>query len=144
MTTNGVARPDWYPDPASPWLLRYWDGAQWTAHTAPRPGAAPAPTFETGPSEAVHWLLPVGRSAESIAAGYLGLLCLFVAVFAILPFAFVVVLPLAAFTAWLALRALRKASSGGHGRGRAIFGLVGAGLATLPALAGVWVTFTQS
>ena len=30
-------RPDWYPDPRNPALLRYWDGRQWTSHTAPRP-----------------------------------------------------------------------------------------------------------
>ncbi|WP_183093229.1 PASTA domain-containing protein [Nocardioides stalactiti] len=28
---------DWYPDPRDPTLLRYWDGRQWTSHTAPRP-----------------------------------------------------------------------------------------------------------
>lgn len=27
---------DWYPDANNPALLRYWDGAQWTEHTAPR------------------------------------------------------------------------------------------------------------
>ena len=30
-------RADWYLDPRNPALLRYWDGHQWTAHTAPRP-----------------------------------------------------------------------------------------------------------
>ncbi|WP_255032780.1 DUF2510 domain-containing protein [Mycobacterium marinum] len=27
----------WYPDPGSPQLLRYWNGATWTEHTAPNP-----------------------------------------------------------------------------------------------------------
>lgn len=27
----------WYPDAADAVLLRYWDGVQWTEHTAPRP-----------------------------------------------------------------------------------------------------------
>lgn len=27
----------WYPDAADAVLLRYWDGEQWTEHTAPRP-----------------------------------------------------------------------------------------------------------
>lgn len=34
---------NWYPDPANPALLRYWDGARWTDHThAPNPKAGPA------------------------------------------------------------------------------------------------------
>lgn len=30
--------PDWYPDPDKPKRLRYWDGEQWTKHTAPNNG----------------------------------------------------------------------------------------------------------
>lgn len=29
----------WYPDPEVPGQQRYWDGMQWTGHTAPGPGA---------------------------------------------------------------------------------------------------------
>lgn len=37
-----VAMPaGWYPDPAGPTTVRYWDGSAWTEHTAPRPYAAP-------------------------------------------------------------------------------------------------------
>lgn len=64
-----------------------------------------------GPTSAVHWLLPVGRSWQSIAAGYLGIVGLFIPVFA--PFAI-----------WLGIVALQRARTGGHGRGRAIFGIV--------------------
>ena len=42
MTTSGMTggpRPDWYPDPFDPGLLRYWDGHRWTANTAPNPSA---------------------------------------------------------------------------------------------------------
>ncbi len=150
MTTYGSPHPNWYPDPATPGLWRYWNGAHWTEHTAPMTGAtssgpAGAPTgISTGPSEALHWLLPVGRSSESIAAGYLGLLCLVLALVAILPFAFIGVLPLAGLTVWLAIRALGKAGSGGHGSGRAIFGLVGAGLAVVGSVIGVFGTVTVS
>jgi hypothetical protein len=28
----------WYDDEADAALLRYWDGAKWSPHTAPRPG----------------------------------------------------------------------------------------------------------
>lgn len=30
------APPGWYPDPDQDALQRYWDGSQWTEHTAPR------------------------------------------------------------------------------------------------------------
>lgn len=33
---------DWYDDPTDATRLRYWDGAAWTDHYAPKPGAAPA------------------------------------------------------------------------------------------------------
>ncbi|SRR6266508_2381231 len=34
----------WYPDTQNPQFQRYWDGSQWTSHTAPaaQPGLAPA------------------------------------------------------------------------------------------------------
>lgn len=31
---EATARADWYPDPTGQARLRYWDGAQWTDHTA--------------------------------------------------------------------------------------------------------------
>lgn len=35
-----AAPPSWYPDPANPRVLRYWDGAQWTQHVVvPRSGS---------------------------------------------------------------------------------------------------------
>jgi hypothetical protein len=30
-----VSDPGWYPHPAQPGLLGYWDGAQWTEHVRP-------------------------------------------------------------------------------------------------------------
>jgi hypothetical protein len=33
--------PGWHTDPNSPGLLRWWDGQQWTSHTAPAAGPAP-------------------------------------------------------------------------------------------------------
>ncbi len=31
--------PGWFPDPGGRPNLRYWDGARWTEHTSPNPGA---------------------------------------------------------------------------------------------------------
>ncbi|MEA2466328.1 MAG: hypothetical protein QOJ57_454, partial [Thermoleophilaceae bacterium] len=31
---GGAAKADWYPDPRGEKRLRYWDGSQWTDHTA--------------------------------------------------------------------------------------------------------------
>lgn len=44
--------PGWYPDPGTPVLERWWDGAAWTGHTraAGQPAAVPAPpTVPLGP-----------------------------------------------------------------------------------------------
>ncbi len=38
---NQTPPADWYDDPTAPNLLRYWDGEQWTEHTAPRPTQQP-------------------------------------------------------------------------------------------------------
>lgn len=35
--------PGWYQDNLNPAHVRWWDGAQWTAHTQPRSGIAPQP-----------------------------------------------------------------------------------------------------
>ncbi|TPG31758.1 DUF2510 domain-containing protein [Mycolicibacterium hodleri] len=41
-TPSAPATPaNWYPDPHSPGILRYWDGIQWTEH---RSAAAPSAT----------------------------------------------------------------------------------------------------
>jgi hypothetical protein len=62
-------------------------------------------------------MLPVGRSWQSIVAGYAGLLGLGIWV-------------LGPFAIWFGLWALRRASTGGHGRGRAVFGIIAGTVAT--------------
>jgi hypothetical protein len=81
--------------------------------------------FGESPTSVVHWALPTGRSWQSIASGYLGLLAL-------------VVWPLGPVVLALGIWALRRASrEGSHGRIRAIFGVVVGVIATL--LCGVLV-----
>ena len=44
MTPEPRRSAGWYDDETDAALLRYWDGAKWSPHTAPRP--APADTHE--------------------------------------------------------------------------------------------------
>lgn len=79
-----------------------------------------------GPESGVHWLVPVGRSWQSIVAGYLGLIGLLVWVLA----------PVAVgFGVW----ALRLARRGGHGSGRAVFAIIAGVVGTV---VGVYVLLT--
>ena len=112
--------PGWYADPATPQSLRYWDGRGWTDHVAPAP-----PPSDNGPGAAMHWIVPVGRSWQSVTAGYLAFVCLLFAFFG--PLGIIV----GGVTLWLGLWALRVAADGGHGRGRAIFGIVAGAFAVI-------------
>ena len=73
--TNGQPAPGWYPDHNDPSIVRYWNGTQWTEHTAPRQATAPQPQ----PVPGVRPMAPVGGSswfarnkAASIAIGVVG------------------------------------------------------------------------
>ncbi|WP_237728324.1 hypothetical protein [Cellulomonas sp. APG4] len=79
-----------------------------------------------GPSGAVHWLLPVGRSWQAVVAPYVGLISL-------------LAFPLAPVAIGLGVWALARARRGGHGTGRAVFAIV-TGL--LGCAVGVWVLTT--
>jgi hypothetical protein len=132
--TYASAAPGWYADPAAPHQLRWFDGTAWTSHTTPIPTyAGPAPGHSpyagsayagsayagsphtgigTAPSDPVHWLVPTGRTWESIAAGYLGLVTVFLFFLGPVTLAF-------------GLYALRATSrSAQRGRGRAGFAVV--------------------
>jgi len=55
VTTHSNVSAGWYPDPhGDPQLLRYWDGSQWTEHTHPAGGGAPAqaPAQPQAPAQA--------------------------------------------------------------------------------------------
>ena len=96
----------------------------------PGPGPVPVPQWPTqppapagsDPSDPVHWLVPVGRSWQSIAAGYVALFGL-------------VIWVLAPVALWLGIWAMRRAKYGGHGRGRAVFAIIAGTLGTLAMVA---------
>lgn len=87
------------------------------------PPLQPQQTSDIGDNAGMRMLIPVGRSAWAIAAGYLGLFA-----FMILP------APLALIISVIAIRDIQKSKTSGkpkHGMGRAIFGLVAGIIGTL-------------
>lgn len=87
------------------------------------PGYGPtALADQYGPSGALHWIVPVGRSWQSIVAGYVAILALFV-------------WPVGPAALGLGIWALARARQGGHGRGRAVFAVI---VGSLTSVAAVW------
>ncbi len=139
MSGTGAAS-GWYPDPYLPSQWRYFDGNAWTAYTyaavgasvqpgttlvAPHPVAS-TPSREHSADRAVAWLIPVGRTGLSIAAGYAGivaLLCFYAG-------------PVALVLGILALRGLRGSPLRGKGRAwfAVVVGVIGTGLLAAFAL----------
>lgn len=102
---------------------RYWDGAQWTPHIAPLapalpPQALPAAATDHGPQSVEHWLLPVGRSGASIAAGYVGIAALLLCALGWVGIA------IGAISLGLGIWAFMLSRRGKHGAGRAIFAII--------------------
>jgi hypothetical protein len=85
----------------------------------PGPADQPAAGFGESPSDALHWLLPLGRSWQSLVAGYLALFNL-------------LIWPLGPVSVALGIWALVRASrDGSRGRARAVFAVVVGGLSTI-------------
>jgi hypothetical protein len=141
LPSRPPAPPGWYPDTTRPGTQRYFDGVAWTAHTAPLPTtnrfglpAAPhdwaseshlssGPGSGTSPTDPIHWLVPIGRTWQSIAAGYVALFAL-------------AIWPLGPLALGLGIAALRASARGkGRGRGRAYFAIAVGSLAILGMIA---------
>ena len=77
----------------------------------------------------MHWVAPVGRSWQSVAAGYVGLVALLAWMFGWMgPGGAVLGIAVGAGSLALGVQAVRRAAEGGHGRGRAGFAIVAGAL----------------
>ncbi|PJI95146.1 DUF2510 domain-containing protein [Luteimicrobium subarcticum] len=60
--------PGWFPDPAVPGQVRWFDGARWTPHTAPA-RTAPSPRATVRRSTTVAWVLGAAVVAFLVGGG---------------------------------------------------------------------------
>lgn len=60
MTGQSPQPPGWYPDPAQPGFLRYWDGTEWSTHTHPLPVPTPPKPTAAGRGCLIAILVVVG------------------------------------------------------------------------------------
>ncbi len=75
----------------------------------------------------MHWIAPVGRSWQSVAAGYVGLVALLAWMFGWMGLGGALFgCAVGTGSVVLGVQAVRRATEGGHGRGRAGFA-IGAG-----------------
>ena len=61
---TGAVNPGWYSDPFSAQGLRWWDGTQWTSHTAPSAAPAWAPAVVMDPHADLAAEESAGRRAQ--------------------------------------------------------------------------------
>ena len=136
MSIPTVPPPGWYADGRTPAVVRWFDGGQWTEHVA-RIGAPPAPArTDFGPSNPLHWIVPIGRSWQSLLAGYAGLFALLLGVLGTAgPVGLTIAGVAGGVAMLLGVLAIRAAATGGHGRGRAWFGIVGGALGVVIGVA---------
>ncbi|MFV0458154.1 MAG: DUF2510 domain-containing protein [Actinomycetales bacterium] len=136
MTTSPAHSPEagWYADPQGSAQLRFFDGQLWTDHLRPAPafetGPAggvnvmarqPAQDASHGPDNVVHYLIPVGRSWQSVVAPWIGIFSIFLWILGPVSFGFGV-------WAW------QVGNRGGHGRGRAMIAMMLGALSTVMML----------
>jgi hypothetical protein len=88
----------------------------------PNPGPIRAPGLGEEPADPVHWLLPLGRSWQSLVGGYVALFAIFIWILG----------PVSLIFGLLGLYASHR--TGVHGRGRAWFAVVVGVLATASSI----------
>lgn len=122
----------WYADPTAPGRLRWWDGATWTATTAPlapQPGPQPMPQYGAAQPErwsAIDLIVPAERTMATRALVW-GILSI--------PFFIAFPVPILALVFGIIgvsrANRLQRESGVPVGRGRAIAGIVLGGIGAL-------------
>lgn len=124
-----MAAPGWYPDARDPRVLRWFNGLEWTQHVWPVGGPAPALAFADGPSTAERWLIPVGRSWQSVAASYVGLVAMLAWMVGLMgPVGALFGIAVGTGSLALGVLAVRRVAEGGHGWARAGFAIAAGAL----------------
>lgn len=117
-TTPGVA-PGWYPDNYDPSINRWWDGTQWTTHTAPAGPVVPQPSVGSVGSFGAEPVSSVHNTMATLAL-----------IFSLVSFAGLIFAPLLALslagiiTGGVALRRAPRFAPGARRRGQAVAGIV--------------------
>jgi Protein of unknown function (DUF2510) len=101
----------WYPDQQVPGQQRYWDGVQWTSHTAPDGQPTPQPTEATAGTGAAA---PIEKGLRRLTTPQRVSAISMIAV------------ALAAFMPWASIFGISKAGIEGDGVITLIFAIIGA------------------
>lgn len=141
-------RPDWYPDPAHRFDLRYHNGTSWTADVATDGDryVDPIHTADPGDLPTAHdhgrdghggGERPRQRNGFSVAALVLGIISLFIAW---IPYVVALGAVLAVLAVIFGLIGLRRSSWSDVGRGSSLAGIITGVVGCLAAVGGVFFT----
>ena len=63
---------NWYPDPADPTRVRWWDGESWTEHTQPRPAPVIDPSSMRAPASYEQYAMPSAFAPDALPGNAVG------------------------------------------------------------------------